>query len=266
MGYFAGRLARLEQRVAITASSRWHVKPIQAQAQRPIVSFTFDDVPDTAFTAGAAILEANGARGTFYISGSLIGTAEPHRRLISAEQCLQLHRAGHEIGCHTFAHRRLRWWEGEDLEADIARNQACFTDIAADLKPSNFAYPYNTPTPSAKRVLAAGFQSCRAGIAGLNIGRIDLAMLKAVEICEDSADVAEAERWVAKAKSEGGWLIFITHDVVKNPTRWGTDPDSFAAIVDYARQSGCEIATIRHALQLLQAPPSVQPMAGRTRA
>ncbi|MCB8835211.1 polysaccharide deacetylase family protein, partial [Escherichia coli] len=40
---------------------------------RPVVSFTFDDVPDTALTNGARILEDHGVRGTFYIAGSLEG-------------------------------------------------------------------------------------------------------------------------------------------------------------------------------------------------
>lgn len=39
----------------------------------PLVSFTFDDVPDSALGAGAAVLEKYEARGTFYIAGGLAG-------------------------------------------------------------------------------------------------------------------------------------------------------------------------------------------------
>ena len=39
----------------------------------PMVSFTFDDLPKSAVTTGAEMLEAHGARGTFYVSGSLVG-------------------------------------------------------------------------------------------------------------------------------------------------------------------------------------------------
>ncbi|URK86924.1 polysaccharide deacetylase family protein [Rhizobium sp. RCAM05350] len=62
--------------------------------ERPIVSFTFDDVPDTALTNGAAILEKYGVHGTFYIAGGLEGRIEPDRRLISADGCRELFSAG----------------------------------------------------------------------------------------------------------------------------------------------------------------------------
>ena len=40
-----------------------------------MVSFTFDDLPKSAVTTGAGMLEAHGARGTFYVSGGLVGAA-----------------------------------------------------------------------------------------------------------------------------------------------------------------------------------------------
>jgi len=37
-------------------------KPFALRRGAPLVSFTFDDVPDSAYTNGAAILESAGAR------------------------------------------------------------------------------------------------------------------------------------------------------------------------------------------------------------
>jgi peptidoglycan/xylan/chitin deacetylase (PgdA/CDA1 family) len=37
-----------------------------------MVSFTFDDVPKSAATVGATILEEYGGRATFYVAGSLV--------------------------------------------------------------------------------------------------------------------------------------------------------------------------------------------------
>jgi peptidoglycan/xylan/chitin deacetylase (PgdA/CDA1 family) len=42
-----------------------------------MVSFTFDDVPKSAATVGATILEEYGGRATFYVAGSLV-TEPPH--------------------------------------------------------------------------------------------------------------------------------------------------------------------------------------------
>jgi peptidoglycan/xylan/chitin deacetylase (PgdA/CDA1 family) len=41
--------------------------------RRPIVSFTFDDVPVSALANGATILEKHGVRGTFYVAGGIAG-------------------------------------------------------------------------------------------------------------------------------------------------------------------------------------------------
>ncbi len=38
----------------------------------PIVSFTFDDFPRSAYTVGGAILEEFGARGTYYATAGLM--------------------------------------------------------------------------------------------------------------------------------------------------------------------------------------------------
>src|ERR1700736_3245127 len=39
----------------------------------PLVSFTFDDVPESAHSRGAAMLERRGARGVYYVATGLIG-------------------------------------------------------------------------------------------------------------------------------------------------------------------------------------------------
>ena len=72
----------------------------------PMVSFTFDDLPKSAVTTGAQMLEAHGARGTFYVSGSLVGADAPDWVAGDADDVVALHRRGHDIGCHTFSHQR----------------------------------------------------------------------------------------------------------------------------------------------------------------
>lgn len=67
------------------------------EADIPLVSFTFDDVPDSALGAGAAILEKYGVRGTFYIAGGLAGQVEPDRSLITPEGCSELLARGHAM-------------------------------------------------------------------------------------------------------------------------------------------------------------------------
>ncbi len=72
----------------------------------PMVSFTFDDLSKSAVTSGADMLEAHGARGTFYVSGGLVGVDTANWPSGNNDDVLSLHRRGHEIGCHTFSQQR----------------------------------------------------------------------------------------------------------------------------------------------------------------
>src|SRR5579863_4942995 len=79
-------------------------KPFVMRNNAPIVSFTFDDVPDSAYINGAAVLDTRKVRGTFYIASGTCGRRDTYWRVIGADQVRALHERGHEIGCHTFSH------------------------------------------------------------------------------------------------------------------------------------------------------------------
>src|ERR1700761_4440439 len=87
--------------------------------QRAIVSFTFDDFPRSAVSNGARILESYGARGTFYAAGSYCGKTIDGIVQYSKEDLLRLVRDGHEIGCHTFHHRRVSTLTASELGTEV---------------------------------------------------------------------------------------------------------------------------------------------------
>ena len=130
--------ARVSHRLATHLS----VEPFRLRNETPMVSFTFDDIPKSAATTGAKILEAHGARGTFYVSGGLVGTTEPDWATVDAKDIIALHRNGHEIGCHTFSHKRACDLDAESLAAEIERNRRYLRSLDPTIKVENFAYPY----------------------------------------------------------------------------------------------------------------------------
>ncbi|WP_083269424.1 polysaccharide deacetylase family protein [Bosea vaviloviae] len=238
---FAGRL---ENRLIRAAP--WQV--MQVPTREPIVSFTFDDVPDSALRAGAAILEAEGARGTFYISGGLQGRVEPNRTLIDLAGCKELAARGHEIGCHTYAHRDLRHVDSKSLTEDLDRN-ARYLD-AADPRQGrrNFAYPYNSGSFGKRDALARAFRTCRAGGEGINRGPTDPTFLRAVEIRQPQQSVLGLARWIDALAAQPGWLIFFTHDISPTPTPYGCTATGFRFLLGYARARGCRVLPVDAAL------------------
>src|SRR4051812_20155679 len=100
-----------------------HVDCCQLRNTTPMVSFTFDDLPKSAVTMGAGLLEAHGARGTFYVSGGQVGVGTEDWASGDAADVLALYRRGHEIGCHTFSHQRACDLDEASLADEIARNR-----------------------------------------------------------------------------------------------------------------------------------------------
>lgn len=220
----------------------------------PIVTFTFDDVPDTALTAGAAVLEANGVKGTFYIAGGLVGTHEADRDLITAEQVTELAGRGHEIGCHTYSHFWVRHLSPDELQRDLDRNRAFHALHAPNNQLKNFAFPYNAPKIGIRKDMMGRFRSCRGGVEAVNRGPTDLAFLRSIEIRPPDAYARTLTRWIDDAVRMPGWLIYFTHDVQSRPTPFGCTPDTLDMLVRYARDRGCEVLTVDAALDRLGVP------------
>ncbi|QND50827.1 polysaccharide deacetylase family protein [Phyllobacterium sp. 628] len=221
---------------------------IQVPVAKPIVSFTFDDVPDTALTNGARILEHHGVRGTFYIAGSLEGRREPGRTLISREGCQSLAEQGHEIGCHTFSHTKVSHMGTRTLEADLQQNKGYLDAIEMQDKKRNFAYPYNAGSFWARRVFANRFQTCRAGGERINRGAVNPVFLSGVEIRQPEAHAQGLTAWIDTLVAEPGWLIFFTHDIAPQPTEFGCTADTFEKLVSYSLAQGCSVLPVRDAL------------------
>ena len=70
-------LTSLIDRCAHRAAMHLRTKTAPLNNSAPIVSFTFDDIPESAFSVGASTFDAHGMKGTFYIAGALCDTVDP---------------------------------------------------------------------------------------------------------------------------------------------------------------------------------------------
>lgn len=228
-------------------------KRVHARNQRPLVSFTFDDVPDNAFTHGARVLEENGVRGTFYITGGLAGTQQDEWRLAKPEDIAAAHRRGHEIGCHTYSHPVVQWLDADGFTAELDSNKAFLASLG--IAAESFCYPYGIASLSRKLQAQRRYSSCRGTKPGINSGTIDLGMLRATPIDHTSTEAA-IERTIDETVRRNGWLVMFTHDVSPTPTWIGATPQLLDAAVKAALARGCEVVTVRDALTRIGAPPA----------
>ncbi len=248
---FAHKLSDLANRLSNRLIWKFASRPKTVRTTVPLVSFTFDDVPDSALLQGAAILEKHGVFGTFYIAGGMAGRVEPDRTLISREGCAELARRGHEIGCHTFSHRAIRAMPGSALASDLDRNALYLRETAGLERPENFAFPYNAAWPPARREFRRRYRTCRAGGEGINRGAVDPLMLQGVAIQQPEESALALTAMIDDVVREPGWLVFYGHDVTDRPTPYGCRAETLDILVRRAVESGCEVLTVSRALDRL---------------
>lgn len=236
--------ARVSHRLATHLS----VEPFRLLNETPMVSFTFDDIPKSAATTGARLLEDHDARGTFYISGGLVGTETSDWTAVDGQDIIDLHRNGHEIGCHTFSHARACDLDAEALAAEIAGNRSYLRTLDASIKLKNFAYPFGYGSFGRKGQLKQAFQSCRSIVPGVNSGTVDLQFLRAMPLIEHGIDRDEIERAYDQAQIHNGWLIFYTHDVANRPSAYGCSPDLMSHALEAAAKRNIPVLNMAEAL------------------
>lgn len=242
-----GRLAlriRYRWRKMLSASFARRSRPWPAD--RPAISFSFDDFPRSAWLVGGRILEEHGARGTFYASFGLLGTDSVEGPLFTAEDARALLAKGHEIGCHT--HDHLDAWEttGRAFEESVIRNAAAAAQVLPGLVMETLSYPKAQPRPAAKRAAGRHFACVRGGGQTLNTGTVDLNSLNSFFIDKrNREDPARFQEIIDRNSRVKGWLIFSTHDLGPSPSDFGCLPEFFEDVVKRAVASGARILPVR---------------------
>jgi len=233
-------------------AARYHrSKSFAMRNAKPLVSFTFDDVPDSAYTNGAAILESRGLRGTFYIASGRCGEADTHWRVIGRDQVRALYDNGHEIGCHTFSHVHVDLLDARAMDEECRQNRAVLRELCPGLELTNFCYPFGRASLPRKLQLQKRFDSCRGIYEGINSGTIDLGMLKVIELYDRTLTKEKFDRVLSETRERNGWLIFYTHDVAEMPSWIGCSPSLLEQTIAAVQAEGMTCLPVRDALKAI---------------
>jgi peptidoglycan/xylan/chitin deacetylase (PgdA/CDA1 family) len=263
-------LARARQRLTVEATRTLVKRQLVVKTHVPLVSFTFDDFPRSAFLEAGSILSRHGARGTYYASLGLMGKQSPMGTMFEAGDLKELLGLGHELGCHTFGHCHSLNTPPDIYERAIVENQNALSELLPGAKFQTFAYPYSAPGVSVKRVAGGHFLCCRGG--GLRPGRYfpraggqtfnsgvsDLNLLCAVFLEKSRENPEAVKKLIDQNARARGWLIFATHDVCERPSRFGCTHDFFEQVVQWSLESGARLLPVVEALEELKASHPMQ--------
>ena len=234
-----------------------HSRRVPMESQLPVVSFCFDDFPRTALSAGGSILRAFGAHGTYYAALGLINSSNELGDQLRTADIDNLLSDGHELGSHTFSHSSCRSIPGTEFEKDVLRGRDAIQALTG-CDASDFAFPYGHVTLESKKRLGRQMNSCRGIYSGINESPIDLNLLRANSLYGDVDQFARAESLLAENEKLGGWLIFYTHDVRREPSPFGCTPDLLDKIVARTVEKRFRIAPVGETVR--QAARSMNPL------
>jgi peptidoglycan/xylan/chitin deacetylase (PgdA/CDA1 family) len=235
------------RRLSLAIGKRTPVRPVRSKLREAVASLSFDDVPQTATQAGADVMEQAGVRGSYYVCGSHTGGAFEGRAQHELADLVRLREAGHEIGCHTYAHQDATLVGHGARRRDHAANQAFAAEALGGDRLITFAYPYGSTSFRSKLFYSRRFMACRGVFAGLNVGVIDLAELRAVPIESHAFDISRVRALAAEAKDRAAWLIFFTHDVQPEPSPYGCRREELDQVVGALADAGIEVLPVREA-------------------
>jgi peptidoglycan/xylan/chitin deacetylase (PgdA/CDA1 family) len=217
----------------------WSFKrPAALKAGAPLLTFTFDDFPKSARTAGAPIVESFGGRATYYTAMGLCGKETTLGRQFDADDLRLLVEHGHEIGNHTFSHRSARRCSSFQFLGDVRRCEVAFRTEDVPNWTRHFAYPYGEATFRIKGRLGATMSSCRGTQPGWNGPVVDLNLLRANPLYGGIEQGQAALDLIRENAERAGWIIFYTHDVSDSPSRYGCTP----ALLEYVARCAAEHA------------------------
>ena len=260
-------VARVRDRLAMEAARVLFRRQLAVRTPVPLISFTFDDFPRSAFLNAGAILGQYGILGTYYVSLSLAGKLSQMGPMYQTEDLKELARLGHELGCHTFGHCHS-WNTPPDIyEKAILDNQQALNDVLPGTAFQTFSYPFSGPRLPVKQVAGRHFLCCRGG--GLRAGRFflrhraggqtfnsgttDLNLLCAFFLEQSRENPEAVKRLIDQNAQARGWLILATHDVRDTPSRFGCTPAFFEQVVQWSLESGARLLPVVEALKVLKA-------------
>ena len=239
----------LRARVSNRLSRYFRTTPFRLRNTHPMVSFTFDDFPESAATVGGPILDRYQAKATYYVAGNTAGKWSGHWQDAPPDIILDMHRRGHEIACHTFTHAKTTDIDAATLEIEIEENRRYLLGLDPSIRIENFAYPYGLASVWRKMQLGRSFRSSRGIIPGINSGVVDLQYLRSTPLINHDIDEDGIDRAFDELVASNGWLIFYGHDVADEPSRYGCTPSLLQHALEAAARHGVRVMTVADALR-----------------
>lgn len=242
---------KFRKAISLFLLTRLHRKKAVLKLNRPVVSFTFDDIPRSAFENGERILSKYNYAGTYYISAGYMQMNGFDLNGDDAAVLQQIVDGGGELACHTYSHLHFFKSDRDLIIADIEKNRQYIEKRVTGCKLENFSYPFGEQTAVARGIIKKKFRSGRSVYRGINNKKVDLNCLKSVRVYE-AIPKQDVISMIDEAIRSNGWIILYTHDVEPNPSPEGCTPGYFESVVRYCYEKKLKVLPVNKVLDMIQ--------------
>jgi peptidoglycan/xylan/chitin deacetylase (PgdA/CDA1 family) len=247
------KVGRVKAKVNSLAVRYLNKRALRMRNEWPIISFSFDDFPVSAYCVGGKILDDYGCKATYYISLGMLDKVTVVGKIAGRQDLADLVQSHNELGCHTYSHCDAHCVDIEEYTRSILDNRNALSELLPDYRFESFAYPIGHATGKVKRLIAKEFLCGRGGNQTINAGVTDLNRLNAFFLDDRKGyDLAQVKKIIDFNCQKNGWLIFATHDIEDHPSRFGCTTRLFREIVDYSVKTGATIMPVGEACRILK--------------
>jgi len=209
---------------------------------RPVVSFTFDDVPASVMDHALPVLERESWCATLYVATGLIGAYNHHGRMMGAPEIRHAAARGHEIGAHSHRHIDYGTANASLIEEDMSMASGILAEVGVR-GATSFAWPYGEASLPAKRQLETRYSSLRGTRHVTHRETADLNQLGSYRLFSGHY-FEELHTAIGELGRNPGWLTLFTHDVRESASEWGCTPGEFLAIVEAVKRAGAIVLPV----------------------
>lgn len=194
-----------------------------AAVSKKYVALTFDDGPHFKYTAQILhILSENNVCATFFVVGE---NAEKYPELVKAE-----YDTGHEIGNHTYSHKRLGALDCKAMLDEIKKADEVIFSITGE-------YPrlFRPPEGKTDKDLEAGVFQADKRLVLWSVDTRDWAHTPKDKIIDN----------IKRNVKDGSIILFHDYIAEDSPT-----PDVLKSIIPYLKSEGYEFLTVSELLSI----------------
>lgn len=232
-------------------AQRFARQDFNIKMDKPIISFTFDDFPKNAAETGLELLMKYNAKATYYISFGLISKMTASGKICEIRDVERIIQTGNSLGCHTFNHRGAFEQNSSEFENSLLDNQKFLKDNFSSSDFSVFSFPKGQVNLKSKKIVQKYYKCSRGIIPGINNGNVDLNLLRGTRIYGGIQNINWCKTFIDQNSRQNGWLIFYTHDISGEPSKFGCTPALFEEVLKYSAETDSKILDVTETCRLL---------------